>query len=174
MLTDLTEIFQTPRLRVCRWLATDLPVIMEVYGDPETVRYVGDGMPLSAAQGEKWLEVTARNYEKRGYGMFTLLECVTGEIIGFGGLVHPNNVKTPEVKYAIRKKFRGQGFATEFLNNMVIFGNQNLQMNTIVATVYPQNLASKKNLLKCGFQHEIDVTNEDGTQTSYFKWIEGQ
>jgi RimJ/RimL family protein N-acetyltransferase len=73
-----------------QWIKADLEKILQVYGDQEVVRWVGDRVPLNLEQATKWLEVTQRNYDIRGYGMFTIIDKSNNETIGFGGLVHPD------------------------------------------------------------------------------------
>ncbi len=162
------DLFQTDRLSVRRWIETDLTKILEIYGDPDIVRWVGDGTPLTPGQAEKWLVVTRNNYEKRGYGMFTLLDRASREVLGFGGLVHPDNSVQAEVKYAFRKESWGQGLATEFVQGILSYAEEKLKLHEVVATTSPENLASKKVLLKCGFIQEKNLLHEDGTISSFF------
>ena len=82
-------LFETERLRCRRWLRDDLDALFAVYADPEAMRWVGDGQPITRAGCAQWLEVTLGNYARRGYGMFALEERSAGAAIGFCGLVHP-------------------------------------------------------------------------------------
>lgn len=168
-MTKEFEVFQTPRLIIRQWIESDLKDILQVYGDPEVIRWVGDRVPLTEDQAKNWLEITKKNYEKRGYGMFTILDRNTRNTIGFGGLVHPGNSELPELKYAFKKSSWGQGFASEFVNGILLFAKDSLKLKKIIATTYPENSASNKVLLKCGFVHERVQLNEDGTSTSFFE-----
>src|SRR5690606_29393787 len=66
------EVFRTARLRARRWRESDLEPLLRVYGDADAMRWVGDGSPLTPSEAARWLEVTADNYARRGYGMFAL------------------------------------------------------------------------------------------------------
>jgi [ribosomal protein S5]-alanine N-acetyltransferase len=98
-----TTVFRTRRLHCRRWQAVDFEALFAVHADPEAMRWVGDGLPLTRDQCKAWFEVTTSNYAQRGYGMFTLEESATGWVIGFCGLVHPGGQAVPEVKYAFRR-----------------------------------------------------------------------
>lgn len=82
-------VFTTARLLARRWRDSDLAGLIEVYGDAEAMRWVGDGRPLTRERCEQWLLVTRDNYVKRGYGMFTLEAAADRELVGFAGIVHP-------------------------------------------------------------------------------------
>lgn len=105
-------LFRTERLQARRLTLADVPAMSAVYGDPETVRYVGDSEPLPEADCIRWIEVTDRNFELRGYGMIGFVENVTGEVVGFAGVVHPGGQAEAEVKYAFRRDQWGRGFST--------------------------------------------------------------
>lgn len=166
-------VFETARLRGRRWVAGDLGPLFEVYGDPETVRYVGDGSPITMAQCEAWLEVTAANYARRGYGMFTLEDRQTGEVVGFCGLVHPGGQEEPEIKYALRRARWGAGLAGEFIPALLEYGARVHGLRQVIATVHPENLASRRVLERAGLVVREVLTDEDGGRTVVFVWGRG-
>lgn len=167
-MNDFVEVFRTERLIVRRWLDSDLEMILKVYSDKEIVKFVGDGTPITPELADKWLVVTKNNYEKRGYGMFTVLD-LNKNILGFGGLVHPDNSELPEVKYAFLKDHWGKGYATEFVRHLLAYGLEKLKLKTIIATTHPENAASNYILEKCGFVNEKTLTNEDGSKTTLWR-----
>lgn len=167
---DAPALFETARLRCRRWLATDLDALAEVYGDAEAMRWVGDGEPLSRAGCEEWLEVTARNYRARGYGMFALEDRSSGEVVGFCGLVHPGGQAEAELKYALRRTAWGRGLATEAVTALLSHGAAAHGLQRIIATVAPLNHASQRVLNKAGMRMAAVRRNDDGTSTHVFEW----
>ncbi len=167
---DAPTLFETARLRCRRWLATDIDALAEVYGDAEAMRWVGDGEPLSRAGCEEWLEVTARNYRTRGYGMFTLEDRSSGQVVGFCGLVHPGGQAEAEVKYALRREAWGRGLATEAVSALLSHGAAAYGLERIIATVAPLNRASERVLVKAGMRKAAVRRNDDGTFTHVFEW----
>ena len=165
------QVFQTARLRARRWRAEDLPIIHAVYSDPEGARWVGDGNPIGWADCEKWLAVTAANYQGRGYGMFALEDRATGQVIGFCGLVHPGGQEEAEVKYALLKECWGQGLASETVPALLDYGRSVHGLTRIIATVAPENTASCRVLEKAGFLHSDNRQDDDGTLTRVYEWL---
>jgi len=102
-------IFETPRLIGRHLVASDANDMFAVYGDAGAMRWVGDGEPLDRDRCVRWIDVTHRNYESRGYGMTALIDRATRDMVGFCGLVHPNGQVEAELKYALRRACWGRG-----------------------------------------------------------------
>ena len=165
-----TTIFETPRLRARRLDSGDVDALLSVYGNTEVVRWVGDGHPLSRERCEQWVEVTQDNYRTRGYGMFTLKHKLSGQIVGFCGLVHPAGQPEPEIKYALHQAVWGQGLATEAAGGLLAYGVTEHHLTRIIATAAPENTASHRVLAKAGMTLGPLRTNLDGSQTQVFVW----
>lgn len=168
--TDETILFETERLCVRRITAEDLDAMAAVYGDAEAMRWVGEGEPLSRDGCAAWLGVTFGNYETRGYGMSAVELRETGRVIGFCGLVHPGGQPEAEIKYAFLRESWGRGFATEVVRGMLDYGARSLGLREIVATVYPDNSASRRVLFKAGMRETETRREDDGTQTVVCVW----
>lgn len=166
-------LFETSRLIARRLDAGDLEELLLVYGDKDAMRWVDDGGILSRSEGIRWLDVTAMNYRNRGYGMAALVARVSGELIGFCGLVHPGGQAEAEIKYALKRAYWGQGFATEAAEAMLAYGNRHHGLNYIIATTAPDNIASHRVLQKAGMTQGRLVEEEDGGSTLYFEWRSG-
>jgi ribosomal-protein-alanine N-acetyltransferase len=163
-------IFETARLRAHRIGPEDVDAMFGVYGDAQAMRWVGDGNPLTRAECEKWIRVTLKNYEARGYGMFALLDHESAEIIGFCGLVHPGGQTEAEIKYALKRSFWGKGLATEAVTALLAWAADRLGINHVIATVDPENMASRRVLVKAGLRAANLRTNDDGSVTQIFEW----
>ena len=145
-----TPLFTTERLLARPIALIDVEDMFAVYGDAESMRWVGDGVPLPRDGCVHWIEVTHNNYQNRGYGMSALVLKATGEVMGFCGLVHPGGQAEPEIKYALKRAYFGQGFASEAVVGMLRYGREVLGLNHIIATVAPENTASLRVLQKAG------------------------
>ena len=164
------QVYQTARLSARLWRDSDLRALLEVYGDADAMRWVGDGSPLSRDDAVRWFDVTRANYLKRGYGMFALEDRTTAEIVGFIGIVHPGGQEEPEVKYALARTRWGQGLATEAVRGIVAYGSTTHGLSRIIATTAPENAASHNVLLKSGFERDELQLNDDGSYTQVFVW----
>ncbi len=158
-------IFVSPRMRCRRWRHEDLAGIMQVYGDADAMRYVGDGSPIPHEDAERWLGVTAANYERRGYGMFTLEDRATGQLVGFVGLVHPDQQPEAEVKYAFVRAHWGKGLATEAVRHLLTCAAERFGLTDVIATVAPEHTVSQRVLEKAGMRLQRMRDNEDGSRT---------
>lgn len=167
----MTEaLFKTERLLCRRWQAQDIGPLHAVYSDPEAMRWVGDGQPLSRARCEEWFQVTETNYARRGYGMFALVEQASGTVVGFCGLVHPGGQHEPEIKYAFARAQWGRGLASEVVPALLAYGAARHGLQSIIATVAAKNLASQRVLLKAGMVLQKLRRNEDGSTTNVYEW----
>ena len=165
------QVFKSERLLCRRWLPEDFESLFAVYSDPEAMRYVGDGEPITQSACQEWFKVTESNYAKRGYGMFTLLERESGLVVGFAGLVHPGDQTEPEIKYALRRSHWGRGLASELVPQLLVYGARSHAMRRVMATVAPGNLASQRVLAKAGMSLHRHRTNTDGSTTLVFEWL---
>ena len=166
-------VVETLRLHARRIDSTDVEAMLSVYGDPEVVRWVGNGEPFDRALCEKWIEITHQDYATRGYGMLALVERHSGKVIGFGGLVCLDSQTEAEIKYALHRSRWGCGFATEAAVALLAFGAAQFGLPEIIATAAPENEASHRVLLKAGMQRGALRRNEDGTFTQLFVWRPG-
>lgn len=167
---DGAIVFTTARLVCRRWREDDLGHIHEIYADPEGARWVGDGTPITWADSVRWLDVTATNYERRGYGMFAVVSRETGAIVGCCGLVHPDDQLDAEIKYAYRRDDWGKGYASEIAPALIGYGAARFGLDRIIATVARENLASQRVLEKAGMSFVETIEDEDG-ETMVFEWL---
>lgn len=160
----------TERLQVRRWVPDDLQPLQQIYGDAEAMRWVGDGVALTPQQAANWLEVTANNYRQRGYGMYTVTLRDGGPVIGFCGLVHPDGQDKPEIKYAFAREHWGHGYASEVVCALLPYAAQKLGLTQIIATVAPDNAASRRVLSNAGMTLIDTLSEDDGSRTLLLGW----
>ncbi|HBX36358.1 MAG TPA: hypothetical protein DEG76_03260 [Pseudohongiella sp.] len=165
------EVFRTERLSVRRWRDSDLADLLAVYGDAEAMRWVGDSKPITREECVYWIDVTRRNYQQRGYGMFAVERLSQPGVIGFCGIVHPGGQLEPEIKYAYLRSHWGCGFATEAVQGLIAYGVSAHDLDYIIATTAPANLASHRVLLKAGMlRGELhDAGTDDATQVFFWQ-----
>lgn len=172
--SEAPPIFTTKHLIARRIEPSDALAMLSVYGDPDAMRWVGDGKPLDLAQCRHWVEVTQHNYATRGYGMFALVERESGSVAGFCGLVHPGGQAEAEIKYALSRSFWGRGLASEAATAMLAVASSVFGLDRVIATTAPENAASHKVLLKAGMSRGALLPDEDGIETQFFAWQAGE
>ena len=146
----------------------DFSELYTICSDKELMKFVGDGNPLSEEQTKKWIDVTLANYKLKGFGMYAVIYKETGMFIGYGGLVSSEEVNSYELIYALSKAYRKLGLGTEIATLMVEFGFCSLHMKEIYASIDPENIPSKKILLKVGFREVFAKKDQYGLETVYF------
>lgn len=167
-------MFETERLKIRQLIDSDADELFIVYGDAEAMVYVDDGDPIKYEDCIRWIEVTRRNYAKYGYGMSAIELKSSGELIGFCGLVHPNQQPEAEIKYALKRAYWGQGFATETVAGMLAYGAREFGIERVIATIDPRNDPSRRVLHKVGMTFVKVEPDEDGADVETLeKWLNG-
>lgn len=162
-------MYRTDRLCVRRLTENDAAAMALVYGDQQAMKWVDDGSTMNEDECLAWIYMTLRNYERRGYGM-SAIELHPGEVVGFIGIVHPNDQPEAEVKYALRREYWGQGIASEAVAGMLTYMNDTFGTRVIIATIDPENAASRRVLEKSGLRFDRLERQADGSEVEYLSW----
>ncbi len=101
--------------------------------------------------------------------MFALDDRITGETVGFCGLVHPGDQAEVEVKYAFLKDCWGKGYASEMLPALLTYAAKALGIGEIMATVAEGNIASQRVLQKSGLRFTRTL-EEDPWNVQVYTW----
>jgi RimJ/RimL family protein N-acetyltransferase len=140
----------TPRLSVRRFVPGDAADLHAVCGDRRMMRYVGDGMTLGPRRCAEWIDESLADYATRGYGASALFVEGESSMAGYCGIVTARRRADPEIIYALRPGFWGQGLASELVPALLAFGFGHCGLNRIVATIRPENHASLRVVEKAG------------------------
>lgn len=139
----------TARLVVRPFTVADAPLLVTLFADPEVHRFVDDGQPLAPEVAALWIERSAANLERFGYGTGAVVERASGELIGWAGFARPGD-GTEEVVYGLRRASWGRGLGKELLAGLVAFAAER-GVSPVRATVDPANGASVHLLRQAGF-----------------------
>jgi ribosomal-protein-alanine N-acetyltransferase len=150
-------IFETERFWVRRWTMEDTEAAFAIYGDPEVWRYMGGGPGDADVEASRagLRRVIGRYEELPGMGLWAIVEQATGEIVGSVELVPLEGGPEIEVGYHLARRHWGRGIATEAARGAVKYGFEVLGLPRIVGVCYPENLASRRVLEKCGLVYEM-------------------
>lgn len=150
-------------LRALRDDARDLERLHAIYGDAETMRFVGaSGRALPDPEASRAvLRHLLRHDELHGFSLWAIDEADGEPLVGIAGLAwvegHGPDV---EAAYLLRRDRWGRGYATEALRAVLEAGHGPLGIERIVALAYPDNAASQRVMTKAGMR-------ADGTQHAY-------
>jgi RimJ/RimL family protein N-acetyltransferase len=104
---------ETPRLLLRMLRGSDLDAYAEMCADPEVMRYLGDGQPLSRSEAWRHLAMVLGHWRLRGYGFWAVEERSSGELVGRVGCWRPEGWPGFEVGWTLRRAYWGRGYATE-------------------------------------------------------------
>lgn len=145
-------MLESERLTLRRFVESDAEVFFTLNSDPEIVRYTGR-RALSCR--EEALRVLAsdefRADEKRGLGRFACVEKASGHVIGSVGLKVFPELDCVDIGFRFLVEAWGKGYAREAAALLVKYGHEILQLERIVATTFPDNVASISVLERLGF-----------------------
>jgi len=151
---EFPEDLETARLRLRRFTAHDAGWYAAMNADPEVVRYIGSGVPLTRAQSDDSLAKIIDHWNSEGFGLWVAERLDRGEPIGFIGLAVPTFL--PEVLPAVEVGWRlarahwGCGLATEGAASAVEQGFETLHLDRIVSITVHDNTASRNVMTKLG------------------------
>jgi RimJ/RimL family protein N-acetyltransferase len=150
----MSALFETERLLVRHFTHDDLDVFADLCADPEVMRSMGDGTTLPRETVAHWIDVCQTKYATRGYGTSAVIEKASGDFIGYCGVVRAPDLDFDEVIYAFVPSAWGKGYATEVAEAMIkyVFGVSAL--DTIYATIAPENKPSQNVADKLGMHFE--------------------
>ncbi len=162
------QLFETDRLIVRQFTPRDAAALAAVCADPQVMRYVGDGNPLSRAEVEQWIAICRQKYAERGYGAAAVIEKTTNRLIGYCGVIRAPGNDFDELIYGFDRTAWGQGYATEAGRAMIAYVFERSTLDRIYATIHPDNQPSIKVVEKLGFCFERQTRDEDGTPVAYY------
>ena len=92
--------------------------------------------------------------ENPGLGVWVGLLNATQQPIATGVLRHLEYTpgQALEVGYLVQREHRGMGIATEITQMLTSYAFANFPDDQVLAVTSPENLASQKVLIKCGFK----------------------
>jgi len=158
-------MLHSERLTLRRFTSADAAVLFRINSEPELVKYTTRAALTSLAEAATTLEsADFRAAESAGLGRFACVEKSTGLVVGIAGLRPAPEHDCFAFGYRILPEYWGQGFATEAATTLLQYGYKKLQLDKIVATVFPQNTASVRVLEKLGLLFEKEVILADSPQ----------
>ena len=147
-------VLQTKRLRLRPYRLEDVEPLFSVFGDPATMRYIGQGpdptLDATRVRVERYLD----HQRSHGFGLWVVEHRATGALLGDCGLLRLDGGPEIEVGYRLARDHWGQGFATEAAGACVTYGFDKLRLPRILAVTHPDNAASRRVLEKIGLRYQ--------------------
>ncbi|HET9416494.1 MAG TPA: GNAT family N-acetyltransferase [Candidatus Limnocylindria bacterium] len=150
---------ETDRLRIRSLTDGDRQGLHAIYGDAETMRFIGrSGKPTDADGTARVLDWFRRHEALHGFSLWALDERDGEPLVGVAGLLwEEGHGPQVEVVYLVRRDRWGRGYATEATGAVLDVAHRQLELPLLVAMAYPENLASQRVMAKAGMRPDGEV-----------------
>lgn len=137
----LGPTLETSRLILRPQQATDFDGFAELLGDEEAARHIG-GQMVRAAAWRKFLQMPGA-WAVQGFGMFSVIDKVSGEWLGQAGPWQPVGWPGTEVGWSFRRAAWGRGYAREAAIASIDWAFDHLGWTEVIHSIAPANTASQ-------------------------------
>ena len=161
---------ETERLTLRPPEEADLTELVEVFGDPEVMRYIAEGTPWTPAQTRTGFRRWQSSWSSDGFGMFVVTRREDGRILGDTGMLawdprvwRPGSLRAigPDAEIEIGWRFArhawGNGYATEAALVVRDWARDEHGFDRLISLIHPDNAASIRVAEKIGSRYERDV-----------------
>lgn len=144
---------ETERLRLRVFTPEDLDPMCEITSDPEVMRYIGHGRPLSREETEANLKSIVSAFRRRGFGRWALERKDDGALVGYCGLSQGYEQVGVELAYLLARGAWGSGIATEAGRACLRYGFERLKVESIAGLTMHDNRRSRRVLERVGMKY---------------------
>ena len=164
---------ETERFILREILPTDVDGMFELDSDSEVHRYLGNKPVTDKKQIVEVINFIRQQYIDNGIGRWAIIDKKTNDFIGWTGLkfvtdLTNNHKNYYDLGYRLRKKYWGQGIATETAFASLNYAFDKLKLNEVYAIADCENDGSNKILNKMGLKF-IETFELDGIKHNWYK-----
>lgn len=161
---------ETERLILRMFREDDAEAYADLCADPEVMRYLGEGKPLSTLEAWRHMAFLVGHWQLRGYGHFAAEEKSSGKLAGRVGFLNPAGWPGFELGWTLAREFWGNGYATEGARRALKYAFEELDREHVISLINPNNMASIKVAERLGeklegktelFGHEVLIYGID-------------
>lgn len=145
----------TARLQLRPLIAGDAAALVDIFGDPQVMRYWSTPPWTSLAQAEALIAADRTELPAGQHLRLALLPRDGERVIGTCSLFNFNaGCRRAEIGYALARAAWGRGLMHEALVALVGWAFDDLQLHRLEADIDPRNTASAASLVRLGFAKE--------------------
>lgn len=163
---------ETERLLLRRVAESDYPEIMELRGNPETMKYIPRPLVTNKQEALDHFKMIDDKIEKNEGINWAITLKGNPKLIGIIGhyRIQPENYRC-EIGYMILPEYNGKGIVTEAVKVVLEYGFDDLQMHSIEGVIDPENKASERVLQKNGFVKEAHFIENEFAQGKFWDTV---
>jgi RimJ/RimL family protein N-acetyltransferase len=166
----IAPVIDTQRLLLRPHRSDDLADCVALWSDPDVVRYT-IGEP--SLPQRTWIRMLAYrgHWALLGYGYWAAEEKASGHYVGELGFADfkrdmvPSIEGIPELGWALRPQFHGNGYATEALCAAVAWGDHHFERRRTVCIIHRDNHRSFRVAAKLGYKAIFTPTGSGESNT---------
>lgn len=143
-------IFNLSKSNLRPWKMNDIDSLVKNANNPHIAQFMRDVFPNPYTENDASNFI--QNIASSTNNLIMAIE-VKEKAVGSIGLAYQTDVyrHNAELGYWIGEKHQGQGITTEAVNAIVNYCLSSLDIHRVYASIFENNIASKKVLIKCGF-----------------------
>lgn len=141
-------ILETERCFIREMSAQDMDALYDILTDEEVARYLPAKAGSREEELEKLVSYVNHAYAFFEYGYWGVFAKKTGELIGRAGFKEGSYPL--EIGYVIKRSEWGKGLATEVVQELLDYAQEELACSQVYANIDERNMASLRVAQKCG------------------------
>ncbi len=156
--------FETERLFLKPTDLEDIDLIFELMNSDKWLKYIGDRNIKTKEDAKQYIiDRHLPNFEKYGYGSYTVVVKESGEKVGSTGLFKREGLEVVDIGFAFLDAAIGKGYGYESSKKILEAGKTIFGLEKVSAITLPTNMASQKLIEKLGliYQKMILIPNDD-------------
>jgi 3-hydroxybutyryl-CoA dehydratase len=154
-------LLESERLVIRPWSAADREDFAALARDPELMRYVHAGIPLSDAEIDEFLARQARQLAEHRVCMGAMVEKESGRIVGVAGIQPLGTTGDLEIGWWVARDRWGRGYATEAGRAAMRHVLETLARPRVVAIIDPGNDRSVRVTERLGMRYDRRTTGKE-------------
>lgn len=158
---------QTERVFLREINITDISLLLDLDSDPDVMKYLSDGKPSTFDDVQMAMSRILKVCEDHKY-QFGFWIAYSRDQNEFMGWFHfrpdkkdSQNVRNIELGYRLKKKFWGQGFATEVSQALLKYGFEKCDIDSVFAITMKSNSSSQNVMKKLGMTWICDYVEDN-------------
>lgn len=144
-------ILETDRCIIRETTVEDVDAFYQIYSHPDITKYMEDLYPETEREKQYVREYIEKIYGFYGFGVWTVLEKKSGDVIGRAGFSYREGYDVPELGFIIGVPWQRKGYAEEVCRGILKYGRENLGFEQVQALVETENEPSLRLCDKLGF-----------------------
>ncbi len=162
----IPEKIESTRLVLRTFREEDWRFLHEHYSDVECTRFT---FRRALTEAETWYTLASMvgHWQLRGYGPYAVEEKSTGNVMGAVGLWYPKEWPSPEIKWALARRYWRKGFASEAARAVQAMAREHVRGISPISVINAENAPSIALALAVGAKWEKEIQFRGGLHHVY-------